>query len=75
MNARDDRPVITVKKISFVHPWVHVGVVIFADDTIGVDTKGCPLRVEHDVVVTGIAPDNEGVLVAYRPFKDGPLFV
>jgi len=73
--AIDADDVITVKKIGFVHPWVHVGVVVFAEDTIGVDTKGRPLRVERDVVVTGIAPDNDGVLVAYRPFEDGPLFV
>ena len=64
---------ITVKKVSFVHPWVHVGAVVFADDTIGVDQTGRPLKVEGDVVVTGMAPDADGPLVAYRPFEESLL--
>jgi len=67
-------PVITVTKVKFVHPWVHVGVVVFADDTIGVDPEGSPLKVERDIVITGIAPERDGMLVAFRPFSDGPLY-
>jgi hypothetical protein len=66
--------VITVKKVRYVHPWVHVGVVVFADDTLGMDIDGSPLKVEHDVVVTGMAAEQDGMLVAYRRF-DGPLYV
>jgi hypothetical protein len=72
--VRDAVGVITVTKLSFLHPWVRVGVVIFRNDSIGVDRRGEPLRVDRDVVVTGIVPENDGPLVAFRPYTEHCLY-
>ena len=75
MTARADaRCMITVTKLSVLHPWVRVGVVIFKDDSIGIDRRGDPLRVDRDVVVTGIVPENDGPLVAFRPYTEHALY-
>ncbi len=66
--TRDARSVITVTKLSILHPWVRVGVVVFKNDSIGIDRRGDALRVDRDVVVTGIVPENDGPLVAFRPY-------
>ena len=42
--------------------------VIFLNDSIGIDRRGEPLRVDRDVVVTGIVPEKDGPLVAFRPY-------
>ena len=65
---------ITVTKLSFLHPWVRVGVVIFRNDSIGIDRRGEPLRVDSDVVVTGIVPEKDGPLVAFRPYAEHCLY-
>ena len=64
--TRDARSVITVTKLRLLHPWVRVGVVVFKNDSIGIDRRGDPLRVDRDVVVTGIVPESDGPLVAFR---------
>jgi hypothetical protein len=75
MTARSDaRIVITVTKLSILHPWVRVGVVVFKNDSIGIDRRGDPLRVDRDVVVTGIVPETDGALVAFRPFAEHALY-
>jgi hypothetical protein len=66
--------VITVTKLSSLHPWVRVGVVIFRNDSIGIDRLGEPLRVDRDVVVTGIVPEKDGALVAFRPYAEHCLY-
>jgi hypothetical protein len=71
--TRDARVVITVTKLSILHPWVRVGVVIFKNDSIGIDRRGDPLRVDRDVVVTGIVPETDGPLVAFRPYAEHAL--
>ena len=65
---------ITVTKLSFLHPRVRVGVVIFRNDPIGIDRRGEPLRVDRDVVVTGIVPEMDGPLVAFRPYAEHCLY-
>jgi hypothetical protein len=67
---RDARTVITVTKLKILHPWVRVGVVVFRNDSIGIDRRGDPLRVDRDVVVTGIVPEGDGPLVAFRPYAE-----
>jgi hypothetical protein len=62
--------VITVTKLRMLHPWVHVGVVIFKNDSIGIDRRGEALRVDRDVVVTGIVPEGDGPLVAFQPYAE-----
>ena len=71
---REARGVITVTKLSILHPWVRVGVVIFKNDSIGIDRRGDPLRVDRDVVVTGIVPESDGSLVAFRPYAEHALY-
>ena len=71
---RDARYVITVTKLSILHPWVRVGVVVFKNDSIGIDRRGDPLRVDRDVVVTGIVPEKDGPLVAFRPYAEHCLY-
>jgi hypothetical protein len=71
---RDAAVVITVKKLSILHPWVRVGVVIFKNDSIGIDRRGDRLRVDRDVVVTGIVPESDGPLVAFRPYAEHALY-
>jgi hypothetical protein len=66
--------VITVTKLSILHPWVRVGVVIFKNDSIGIDQRGDPLCVDRDVVVTGIVPERDGPLVAFRPYAEHALY-
>jgi hypothetical protein len=66
--------VITVTKLSFLHPWVRVGVVIFRNDSIGIDRRGEALRVDRDVVVTGIVPEIDGPLVAFRSYAEHCLY-
>ena len=68
--TRDALSVITVTKLSILHPWIRVGVVIFKNDSIGTDRRGESLRVDRDVVVTGIVPENDGALVAFRPYTE-----
>jgi hypothetical protein len=41
---RHARAVITVTKLRAVHPWVRVGVVVFRNDSIGIDARGVALR-------------------------------
>ena len=72
--TRDARVVITVTKLSILHPWVRVGVVVFKNDSIGLDRHGDPLRVDRDVVVTGIVPETDGPLVAFRPYTEHALY-
>ena len=72
--TRDAADVITVTKLRILHPWVRVGVVIFKNDSIGIDRRGDPLRVDRDVVVTGIVPENDGPLVAFRPYTEHALY-
>jgi hypothetical protein len=72
--ARDAVGVITVTKLRTLHPWVHVGVVVFKNDSIGIDRRGEPLRVDRDVVVTGIVPEGDGPLVAFRPYAEHALY-
>ncbi len=72
--TRDARVVITVTKLSILHPWVRVGVVIFKNDSIGIDRLGDVLRVDRDVVVTGIVPETDGALVAFRPYAEHALY-
>ena len=60
--TRDAAFVITVTKLRVLHPWVRVGVVVFKNDSIGIDRRGEPLRVDRDVVVTGIVPEGDGLL-------------
>lgn len=72
--AQDAVAVITVTKLSILHPWVRVGVVIFRNDSIGIDRRGDPLRVDQDVVVTGIVPETDGSLVAFRPYAEHCLY-
>ena len=62
--------VITVRKLRMLHPWVHVGVVIFKNDSIGIDRRGEALRMDRDVVVTGIVPEGDGPLVAFQPYAE-----
>ncbi|HEV8670455.1 MAG TPA: hypothetical protein VGS01_06925 [Candidatus Limnocylindria bacterium] len=61
-------------KLKVLHPWVRVGVVIFRNDSIGFDRRGDVLRVECDVVVTGIVPESDGPLVAFRPYAEHALY-
>jgi hypothetical protein len=72
--VRDARAVITVTKLRILHPWVRVGVVVFKNDSIGIDRLGDLLRVDRDVVVTGIVPENDGALVAFRPYAEHALY-
>jgi len=72
--ASDAHLVITVTKLSILHPWVRVGVVIFKNDSIGIDRLGDVLRVDRDVVVTGIVPEPDGPLVAFRPYAEHTLY-
>lgn len=72
--SRDAHTMITVTKLSVLHPWVRVGVVIFRNDSIGIDRRGDPLRVDRDVVVTGIVPESDGALVAFRPYTEHCLY-
>jgi hypothetical protein len=72
--TRDAADVITVAKVRVLHPWVRVGVVIFKNDSIGIDKRGDPLRVDRDVVVTGIVPEGDGPLVAFRPYTEHSLY-
>jgi hypothetical protein len=53
---------------------VRVGVVIFKNDSIGLDRRGDPLCVDRDVVVTGIVPESDGSLVAFRPYTENALY-
>jgi hypothetical protein len=71
--TRDARRVITVAKLRILHPWVGVGIVIFKNDSIGFDRHGDPLCVDADVVVTGIVPERDGPLVAFRPYAEHAL--
>ena len=73
-NGCDAVPVITVTKLRMLHPWVRVGDVIFKNDSIGIDRRGDPLRVDRDVVVTGIVPESDGPLVAFRPHIEHALY-
>jgi hypothetical protein len=68
--SSDADAVITVTKLRTLHPWVHVGVVIFKNDSIGTDRRGQALRVDRDVVVTGIVPEGDGPLVAFQPYAE-----
>lgn len=70
---RDAHVVITVTKLRILHPWVRVGVVVFKNDSIGIDRRGDVLRVDRDVVVTGIVPETDGPLVAFRPYAEHAL--
>jgi len=72
--TRDARVVITVTRLSTLHPWVRIGVVIFKNDSIGIDRRGDLLRVDRDVVVTGIVPEADGPLVAFRPYAEHALY-
>ena len=72
--TRDARVVITVTKLSILHPWVRVGIVVFKNDSIGIDRRGDPIRVDRDVVVTGIVPETDGALVAFRPYTERALY-
>ena len=65
---------ITIRKLAVLHPWVRIGVVVFKNDSIGIDSQGNPLRVDRDVVVTGIVPEVDGPLVAFRPRNESPLY-
>ncbi len=65
---------ITVTKLSILHEWVRVGVVVFKNDSSGIDRSGDPLRVDRDVVVTGIVPETDGPLVAFRPYTEHALY-
>ncbi len=70
----DAAGVITVTKLSILHEWVRVGVVVFKNDSSGIDRSGDPLRVDRDVVVTGIVPETDGPLVAFRPYTEHALY-
>jgi hypothetical protein len=72
--TRDAVGVITVTKLRTLHPWVRVGVVVFKNDSIGIDRCGQPLRVDRDVVVTGIIPEGDGPLVAFQPYAEHTLY-
>jgi hypothetical protein len=72
--SRDALGVITVTRLSIPHPWVRVGVVIFRNDAIGIDRHGDPLHVDRDVVVTGVVPEPDGPLVAFRPYAEDSLY-
>lgn len=72
--TRDAAYVITVAKLKLLHPWVRVGIVVFRNDSIGIDKHGDPLRVDRDVVVTGIVPEGDGPLVAFRPYAEHALY-
>jgi hypothetical protein len=72
--VRDAAVVIMVTKLAILHPWVRVGVVIFKNDSIGIDRRGQPLRVDRDVVVTGIVSETDGPLVAFRPYNEHSLY-
>ena len=72
--TRDAAFVITVAKLRVLHPWVRVGIVVFRNDSIGIDKRGDPLRVDRDVVVTGIVPEGDGPLVAFRPYTEHALY-
>ncbi len=71
---RDAPSMITVTKLSILHPWVRVGVVVFKNDSIGIDRRGDHLRVDRDVVVTGIVLESDGPLVAFRPYAEHALY-
>jgi hypothetical protein len=72
--TRDAVLVITVTKLRVLHAWVRVGVVVFKNDSIGIDRRGDPIRVDRDVVVTGIVPEGDGPLVAFRPRTERELY-
>lgn len=68
-------------RVRSTHPWIHVGGVVFAADSIGIGETGEPARVERDVIVTAILPSPDGTtLVELRPFTTerprtvGPTF-
>ena len=65
------RDVIAVTRLRSVHPWIRAKMVVFADDTIGVQPDGEPARVDQDVVVTAVVPARDGgVLVLLREFRE-----
>ena len=72
--TRDAVGVIAVTKLRTLHPWVRVGVVVFKNDSIGIDRRGQPLRVDRDVVVTGIIPEGDGPLVAFQLYAEHTLY-
>ena len=72
--TRDAVGVIAVTKLRTLHPWVRAGVVVFKNDSIGIDRRGQPLRVDRDVVVTGIIPEGDGPLVAFQRYAEHTLY-
>ena len=57
---------IEVRAARRLHPWVSVGVLIYAGDSLGFDDDGEEVRVQADSIVTGIVPEPWGALVAIR---------
>jgi hypothetical protein len=58
--------VIEVRAAKRLHPWVSVGVLIYAGDSLGFDDDGEEVRVKTDSIITGIVPEPWGALVALR---------
>jgi hypothetical protein len=57
---------IEVRAAKRLHPWVSVGVLIYAGDSLGFDEDGEAVRVTSDSIVTGIVPEAWGALVAVK---------
>ena len=57
---------IEVRAAKRLHPWVSVGVLIYAGDSLGFDDDGEEVRVGSDSIITGIVPEPWGALVAFR---------
>jgi len=58
--------VITGVRLARVHPWICLHVLVYAGGSLGIDENGKSVVLDRDGVVTGIAPDPEYVLVAWR---------
>jgi hypothetical protein len=58
--------VISVARLARVHPWIRLNGLVYAGDELGLDENGKAVVVDRDGVVTGIAPDPEYILVAWR---------
>ena len=57
---------IEVRAAKRLHPWVSVGVLIYAGDSLGFDEDGEAIRVATDSIVTGIVSEAWGALVAVK---------
>lgn len=63
---------ITVVRLARVHPWICLNGLVYAGDELGVDENSKPVVLDRDGIVTGIAPDPEYVLVAWRDVNVRP---